>query len=165
MINKVIILFAMYSHLSTTDVEMPYIPDVEVRQEGISSWYGSGIANDHGMHGQITATGEPFRPDKITCASRSIPLNTVVFVTLTRNGNTIACRVNDRGPYGALLDSGEWVLKLSRGDPGEWRGIMDMSRGAAEAIGFDFNRGFEHVQIRYKHKHKKKRVNFIHATQ
>ena len=55
--------------------------------------------------------------------------------------------VNDRGPYGAILESGGWALKLSSSDPGDWRGIIDLSRASAEAIGFDFNSGLEEVEV------------------
>jgi rare lipoprotein A len=118
-------------------------------ESGLSSWYGS-LENigDSGMHGKITATGEEFISSKRTCASRSIPLNTIILIELKRNGKRAWCRVNDRGPYGAIND-GIWVLKLARGSPGEWRGVLDMSRGTAEAIGFDFNRGLEEINIMY----------------
>ena len=151
---KIAIMIGAISYYSSgEDVYIGPEVALEVVQSGLASWYGSmDGTNDNGLHGQITATGELFTGAGRTCASRTIPLNTIVLIELKRNGSKIWCRVNDRGPYGAM-HKGKWVLKLSRGDPGKWRGVIDMSRGAAEAIGFDFEKGLESISIRY---HKKK---------
>ncbi|QXN72394.1 lytic transglycosylase [Rhodobacter phage RcSimone-Hastad] len=70
-----------------------------VAQSGLASWYAEG---------HTTANGEPFRPDGLTCAHRSLPFGTRVEVTY--NGRSAICRVNDRGPF-----IGGRVLDLSRG--------------------------------------------------
>lgn len=150
MLAKTVILLMVYSHLAAgEEIGIPEIPELVVYQSGLASWYGSGVANDHGLHGAITATGEAFDPSKRSCASRSIPLNTVVVVELQRTGKRITCRVNDRGPYGAMHND-EWILKLSRGDPGEWRGVMDLSRRAAQDLGFNFRQGMENISILHR---------------
>jgi len=139
---------AMYSHAATGGEFI--LPDIEtppVQQEGVASWYGGG-KGDNGLHGKFTATGEAFLPRRQTCASRSISLNTVVLIEDPKTGNRAWCRVNDRGPYGALHE-GQWVLKLSSNEPGEWRGVMDLSKGTAKALGFDFRAGLNTIQIRY----------------
>jgi len=147
--TKLIILLAMYSQTSCCgEVKVPSIEEIPVQETGVASWYGSGHNNDNGLHGSVTATGEVFDPSRRTCASRTIPLNTTVIVRLNRTGKAITCRVNDRGPYGAIHE-GTWTVKLTKKDPGEWRGVMDLSRKSAEDVGLDFNKGMEPVSIHY----------------
>ena len=148
--TKIIILLAIYSVSVEREIFIPEVSDLPLQESGLASWYGSGINNDNGLHGKITATGEVFDPSKRTCASRTIPLNTIVLVELKRDPTRrVFCRVNDRGPYGALNEDNEWVLKLRKEDPGEWRGVMDLSKGTAKALGFSFNSGLEEINIRY----------------
>jgi len=78
--------------------------------EGVASWYGPGFA------GRRTASGEVFDPAKLTAAHRSLPFGTMLRVTNTQNGRSVVVRVNDRGPFIAGR-------------------VIDLSRGAAEAIG------------------------------
>ena len=80
-------------------------------QVGLASWYGSFHA------GQRTASGEAFDPDAMTAAHRTLPLGTLVRVTNIANGRTVTVRINDRGPR-----------DRSR--------IIDLSRSAAQALGF-----------------------------
>lgn len=143
-----------------------------VMQEGLASYYGSGKASEKGMHGKITATGEIFDPKQLTCASRNIPLNTLVIVENTENGKKVICRVNDRGPYGAKLHDNTWAAmffkkghyfirrKTPEGwlpeekfktKPGKYRGIMDLSLGTAKALDFDLNKGMMKIRVRYLH--------------
>lgn len=77
---------------------------------GYASWYGEELA------GQPTANGEPFDPDGISAAHRTLPLPSYVEVTALDTGRTILVRVNDRGPM--------------VGDR-----LIDLSRGAAEQLG------------------------------
>lgn len=144
---KLVIMLAMYSHSVENEWEFPEVRLPPVQIEGIASWYGGGNG-DNGLHGKITATGEVFLPRKRTCASRSIPLNTVVLIEDPETGRRAWCRVNDRGPYGAMYE-GQWVLKLTSDDPGEWRGIMDLSRGTAKSLGFNFRSGLNTIRVRY----------------
>jgi rare lipoprotein A len=80
-------------------------------QVGLASWYGSFHA------GQRTASGDPFDPDRMTAAHRTLPLGTVVRVTNIANGRAVTVRINDRGPRDRTR-------------------IIDLSRSAAQALGF-----------------------------
>jgi rare lipoprotein A (peptidoglycan hydrolase) len=78
--------------------------------EGLASWYGPGFA------GRRTASGEVFDPAQLTAAHRTLPFGTRVRVTHLDNGRSVEVRITDRGPF-----------KPDR--------IIDLSRGAGEAIG------------------------------
>lgn len=77
-------------------------------EEVLASFYGNDFA------GETTANGETFDPDGFTAAHPSLEFDTKLLVTY--QGNSVVVRVNDRGPF--------------VGDRG-----LDLSRGAAEAIG------------------------------
>lgn len=77
---------------------------------GYATWYGSESGNQ-------VANGERFRPQWITGAHKTLPLPSYVEVTALDTGRRILVRVNDRGPFG------------------ESARIIDLSRGAAEALG------------------------------
>ena len=78
---------------------------------GVASWYG------HKFEGRQTASGEVFRSQKLTLASRVIPLGSRVEITNLENGKKVTARVNDRGPY----------------IPGR---RFDVSRGVAQKLAF-----------------------------
>lgn len=63
---------------------------------GLASWYA----------GIRTASGESFRADGLTAASRILPFNTRIRVTNLWNGRSVVVRINDRGPYvrGRIVD-------------------------------------------------------------
>jgi rare lipoprotein A len=67
---------------------------------GQASWYGPGL------YGNLTASGEVFRPGTKTAAHPWYPLGTYVRVTNRDNGRSVTVRINDRGPYagGRILD-------------------------------------------------------------
>jgi rare lipoprotein A (peptidoglycan hydrolase) len=75
---------------------------------GYSSWYGGN------SQGKPTASGEVFDQYAFACAHRTLPFGTYLRVTFL--GRSVIVKVNDRGP-------------LVKGR------ILDLSRGAAEAIG------------------------------
>lgn len=77
---------------------------------GWASWYGPEL------HGEPTASGEPFDMHDLTAAHRTLPLGTRVQVRNLGNGRTVEVRINDRGP-----------LPEDR--------IIDLSRAAAGKIG------------------------------
>ncbi|TCM22255.1 rare lipoprotein A [Novosphingobium sp. PhB165] len=83
-------------------------PDYDVL--GYATWYGNESGNK-------AANGERFRPDWITAAHKTLPLPSYVEVTSLDTGRRIVVRVNDRGPFG------------------ESARVIDLSRGAAEALG------------------------------
>jgi len=90
---------------------VPQLPDPSANvQIGNASWYGPKFA------GRLTSDGEVFDPSKLTAAHRTLPFGTLVKVTNLVNGRSVVVRINDRGPF-----------KPNR--------IIDLSRGAAEAIG------------------------------
>jgi rare lipoprotein A len=92
-------------------------------QTGMASWYGDA------HHGRPTATGERFDMNALTAAHRTLPLPGLVEVTNLANGRRIVARVNDRGPFA------------------DGR-IIDLSRGAAEALGM-LSAGVGEVRVRY----------------
>lgn len=66
--------------------------------------------------GLPTASGEPYNPNAMTAASKTLPLGTVVKVTNPANGKSVNVRINDRGPF----------------VPGR---SLDLSKHAAEKLG------------------------------
>lgn len=70
------------------------------REVGQASWYGPGF------YGRPTASGEKFKPNKLTAAHRRLPLGTTARVTNLDNGKQVKVKINDRGPYvhGRTLD-------------------------------------------------------------
>ena len=77
---------------------------------GAASWYGGQF------HGRKTANGERFNMNELTAAHRSLPFGTKVRVTNQKNGKSVVVRINDRGPFAGGR-------------------IIDLSRGAASAVG------------------------------
>ena len=78
--------------------------------EGMASWYGPGY------DGKRTASGETFDQDALTAAHVSWAFGTRVRVTFPTTGRSVVVRINDRFP--------------------NYKGrIIDLSRGAAKAIG------------------------------
>ena len=55
--------------------------------------------------GTVTASGEPMRDDRYTCAMRTGELGRWLLV-VADNGRAVVCRQNDRGPYvdGRVID-------------------------------------------------------------
>jgi rare lipoprotein A (peptidoglycan hydrolase) len=92
-----------------TSVTLPAFADTKAppMQRGEASYY---------WHSKKTANGEPFNPEAMTCAHKTLPFHTTIRVTNLRNGRSVVCRVNDRGPF-------------TRGR------VVDLSRGGARAIG------------------------------
>jgi rare lipoprotein A len=76
----------------------------------LASWYGPGF------NGQRTSSGELFKENRLTAASRTLPMGSRVRVTNLNNGRSVVVRINDRGPFV------------------HGRGI-DLSKGAAREIG------------------------------
>lgn len=76
----------------------------------LASWYGPGF------NGRRTSSGDVFRQNDLTAASKNLPLGSYARVTNVDTGKSVTVLINDRGPF----------------VPG--RGI-DLSRGAAERVG------------------------------
>jgi rare lipoprotein A len=58
-----------------------------------ASWYG------RRFHGHRTSSGELFNENRLTAASRTLPMDSMVRVTNLANGKSVVVRINDRGPY------------------------------------------------------------------
>lgn len=66
-----------------------------------ASWYGNPF------HGRLTASGERYNMNELTCASNSHKMGTKLKVTNKANGKSVVVRVNDTGgfkKYGRTLD-------------------------------------------------------------
>lgn len=83
---------------------------------GSSCESGQMVRSAYYWQGRHTASGQPFDPDGMTAAHRTLPFGTKLTVTNPRTGKSVVVVVNDRGPF--------------------TRGLhLDLSRGAARAIG------------------------------
>ena len=78
------------------------IPEIRAKPSKIvtASFQGSDTA------GRTTASGEPYNPNDLTAASRTLPMGSTVKVTNPKNGQSVKVRFNDRGPFvhGRSLD-------------------------------------------------------------
>jgi rare lipoprotein A len=61
--------------------------------EGLASYYGDAF------RGRPTASGEPFDPDALTAAHRTLPFGTCLRVESVASGRSVEVRINDRGPF------------------------------------------------------------------
>ncbi len=89
-----------------------------VTQCGVAAWYAPGGK---------TASGEANVAGAVTAAHPSLPFGTKVRVVNLANGKSVVLRINDRGPF----TSGR---------------IIDVSKAAAEALGFIRN-GVARVEV------------------
>jgi len=62
-------------------------------EEGAASYYADSL------HGNPTASGEPYDRDAMTAAHPTLPLGTMVKVTNLTNDQSVVVRINDRGPH------------------------------------------------------------------
>jgi len=88
---------------------------------GTASWYGPKF------NGKPTATGEIYDMYDMTAAHKTLPLNSMLYVTNIENGKAIMVRLNDRGPF--------------VGDR-----IIDLSKASADALGIS---GLGQVRVQY----------------
>ena len=95
-------------------------------QAGEASYYADSL------HGNKTASGEPYDKDAMTAAHRSLPFGTKVKVIYLKTGKSVEVVINDRGPHvknriidlsGAaargigLIDDGHGKVKLEVYEP------------------------------------------------
>ena len=128
---------SLYSHLQTVHrLERIQEPPEAILQSPQSqlraSWYGPGY------YGKKTTSGEVFTGREMTAAHRDLPFGTLV--ELCRDGKCIVVRVNDRGRYCEYPGSYYYSCKAERD--------MDVSEGAAEALGF-LEDGVVTLDVRY----------------
>ena len=90
-------------------------------EQGQASYYADSL------HGNKTASGEPYDKNALTAAHRTLEFGTRVKVTYPKTGKSVEVRVNDRGPH----------VKTR---------IIDVSGAAAEALGLKED-GTGEVQI------------------
>ena len=80
-------------------------------QTGLAAYYS------RRLHGGRTVSGERFNNNALTTGHQTLPFGTKVRVTNTKNNKSVVLRVNDRGPT----------------QPNR---ILDVSRAAAQRLGF-----------------------------
>jgi len=125
-----VVLMSLATACVAPEAEAPVVPAMGVGpsgaapyQAGLATWYGNALA------GHRTASGEPFDPNAMTAAHRTLPLGTWVEVTRADTGQRVRVRINDRGPFG------------------DARRVIDLSRAAADAL--DLRRqGVGQVELR-----------------
>jgi rare lipoprotein A len=101
--------------------------DVETRSlQPITDFFEKGLASI--WSGGWTSDGKRVHPSDMACAHRTLPLGTVIHVTYERTKRSILVTVRDRGPY-----------KRGR--------ILDLTPGAASALGFDQHAGVARVML------------------
>jgi rare lipoprotein A (peptidoglycan hydrolase) len=59
----------------------------------VASWYGGKF------QGRLTANGEHFDKAKLTAAHKTLPLGSLVRLTVPSTGRSVVVRINDRGPW------------------------------------------------------------------
>ena len=99
-----------------------------VESDAVASFYGPGF------NGRQTANGEIFDQNALTAAHRTLPFGTRVIVTDLESGRSVIVRINDRGPFAKRSD-------------GSFSRSIDLSVGAAAAIGLDIQRGLARVRL------------------
>jgi rare lipoprotein A len=100
-----------------------YVPsdDRSYAATGVASWYGDKF------HGRPTSSGELYDMEDLTAAHRTLPMPSFIKVTNSDNGKSVVLRVNDRGPFHSNR-------------------IIDVSRRAAEELGF-ISKGMARVKV------------------
>lgn len=106
--------------LSLASICLPLLANAE-SMRGLASYYADSL------HGNPTASGEPYDKTAMTAAHRTLDFGTQVKVTYLKTGNTVEVRINDRGPY---------VKKR----------IIDLSGAAADRLGLK-NDGVGEVSV------------------
>jgi rare lipoprotein A (peptidoglycan hydrolase) len=92
---------ALAQSAPVTDVSVAAIATAAPRdQVGAATWYGEEF------DGRVTASGEMFDMYRLTAASPTLPLNSMVEVTNVKNGRSVLVRITDRrdpGPGGVIV--------------------------------------------------------------
>lgn len=92
-------------------------------EEGLATYYADSL------HGNPTASGEPYDRDDLTAAHRTLAFGTRVKVTNLDNGKSVVVRINDRGPHvdAHIIDvSGAAAEKLGMVDAGKAEVILEI---------------------------------------
>jgi rare lipoprotein A len=108
-------MLAMACARGTSDRPDEYRPVPGRVEEGLASWYGPGF------HGRTTASGIPFDSRAMVAAHPTHPFGTRVRVLRIASGRSVDVEIVDRGPAAGPRREGV---------------VIDLSEGAAEALGF-----------------------------
>jgi rare lipoprotein A (peptidoglycan hydrolase) len=90
---------------------------------GTASWYSK---SNRAIRSR-TANGDIFDDRKMTCASWDFTLGTRLKITNVRNGKSVVCTVNDRGPAKRL----HRVVDLTKG---AFRKIENVNKGLSKVL-------------------------------
>jgi len=137
-LGTLISLTSLYTHLATISTlqrdeeRRSQVTTAPPTHQIRASWYGPGY------YGRRTANGEVYTANKLTAASRDLPFGTLM--ELCRDEKCIVVRVNDRGPFCEYPGSYYYPCDNPRD--------MDLSEGAAEALGFK-KEGVVTLDVRY----------------
>ncbi len=101
----------------------------DVVEEGVASFYGGSF-----FQGKLTASGQVFDENLMTAAHRTLKFGTRLRVTDLDNGRSVDVTVNDRGPF-------------AKNSAGQFSRCIDLSSGAAAAIGLDIRKGLARVRL------------------
>ena len=104
-----------------------------VTEEGKAAVYGH--AGDRLAGGPLACSGKRLTQNDLVCAHRTLPCGTPVLIWSLRSQRFATCRVLDRGPFGARLASGKFVIKKRAGQKGTWRGVIDLAPAVAGMLG------------------------------
>lgn len=92
----------------------PSVPPASSALIGWSSWYGpemriKSLSSKRGYVYHRMANGQYFDPTKLTAASRTLPLGTIIRVWNLQTGQSVQVEITDRGPFahGRILDLAE----------------------------------------------------------
>ena len=99
------------------------------------SYYG------RAFDGKLTANGEIYHMDQLTCASPTLPFGTII--TLEHDGNLVTVRVNDRGPY--AVDAEGNVIYPLRPHPTR---KLDLSQASFQILEDSLSKGIIEVIVR-----------------
>lgn len=105
-----------------------------------------GTAGDKLAGGPLACSGRMLDSHDLVCAHRTLPCGTALLVQNARTKRVAPCLVLDRGPYGALLKNGRFVIKKKRRQEGTWRAVVDLSPQVATLLGIT---GVEMVRLFY----------------
>jgi hypothetical protein len=114
-------------------------------ERGVATRFGDPGDRLTGEH--LSCTHQHLQPGQLVCAHRTLPCGTTLILENPRNGRFALCEVLDRGPFGAILPSGQWGMKIRASQPGDWRGVLDLAPAVADALGHN---GRERIRIFYQ---------------
>jgi hypothetical protein len=114
-------------------------------ERGVATRFGDPGDRLTGAH--LSCTHQKLQPGQLVCAHRTLPCGTTLILENPRTGRFALCEVLDRGPFGAILPSGVWGMKIHADEPGDWRGVLDLAPAVADAL--DHN-GRERIRIFYQ---------------